>query len=79
MNIKVQIFGDISVNSVCGANNLNDCLNPLTFIAFSDKMKARVLEQFIKSPNKIGLSITDEPNRTGEWHESSVENAIYNR
>jgi hypothetical protein len=42
-------------------------------------MKARVLETMIKSTGKVGISFTDEPPRTGEWHEPLVENAIFNR
>lgn len=53
--------------------------NPLTFITFSDTMKARALEQFMKSPLKIGLSIFDGEPKTGEWHEPLIESAIFNK
>jgi hypothetical protein len=42
-------------------------------------MKARVLEQFLKSPAKIGISICDDAPRNGEWHESLIKSAIFNR
>jgi hypothetical protein len=77
--IKVQIVGGGSVKSIIEscpefANN-----NPLTFHAYSDTMKARILEQMIKSPARIGISFTDEPYKNGEWHEPLIGDAIFNR
>lgn len=77
--IKVQIVNGASVSSVVGASNLNETRNPLTFHAFSDTMKARILEQFIKSETKIGISFTSEKPRTGEWHEPLVPDSVFNR
>jgi len=92
MKIKVQLFGGSSTNSICNSNlaeNLSNKTNeqisewmqenPLTFIAFSDTMKARILENFLKSPLKIGISIYDGEPKTGEWHEKAIDNAIFNR
>lgn len=76
--IKVQIVNGASVSSVIGASNIDDAKNPLTFHAFSDAMKARILEQFIKSDAKIGISFTDDKPRTGEWHEPLVDNSVFN-
>lgn len=81
MKIKVQILGYHSTNSLInsGVENVGSETNPFTFIAFSDTMKARVLEQFMKSPLKIGLSIFDGKSKTGEWHEPLIKSAIFNR
>lgn len=78
MNIKVQIVGGASVPSAI-RSGLDKMTEPLTFIAFSDTMKARILEKFLKSPEKIGLSIYDGPPAIGEWHEPLIETAIFNR
>lgn len=77
-NIKVQIVGGVSVKSAV-ESGIEATAQPLTFHAFSDNMKARILEQFLKSPAKIGISFTDETPRTGEWHEPLVEAAVFNR
>ena len=78
MNIKVQIINGASVKSVV-ESGFEDAQNPLTFHAFSDTMKARILENFLKSPAQIAISLTDEAPRIGEWHEPLSENAILNR
>lgn len=46
--------------------------NPLTFHAYSDTMKARILETIFLSNHsrEIFISVTDEPHRDGEWYES---------
>jgi hypothetical protein len=78
--IKVQVVGCASVASILNTDNFEDSLNkPLTFHAFSDEMKARILENLIKSKCRIGISFTDEPARTGEWHEKLIEDAVFNR
>ena len=77
-NIKVQIVGGVSVKSAV-QSGFDAISQPLTFHAFSDTMKARILEQFLKSPAKIGLSFTDETPRTGEWHEPLIESAVFNQ
>jgi hypothetical protein len=82
--IKVQIVGGGSVKSLieAGPESCNPEFaknNHLTFHAYSDTMKARILEQMIKSPARIGISFTDEPYRTGEWHEPLIVDAIFNR
>ena len=78
MNIKVQVIEGASVKSAI-ESGFDAMKNPLTFIAYSDQMKARVLENFLKSPAKIGLSIYDGPRKDGEWHEEIVPTNIYNR
>ena len=75
--IKVQIVGGGSVKSIVEAGP-EAMYNPLTFHAYSDRMKARILEQMIKSPARIGISFTDEPSRDGEWHEPLINDAIFN-
>jgi hypothetical protein len=80
MKIKVQIYGGASVTSLLSGGISDDSLqNPLTFIAYSDAMKARVLENFLKSPAKIDLSFFDGPAKDGEWHEPPIQNAVFNR
>lgn len=92
MKIKVQIYGGSSTRAICDSNladelrdktneQIADWLqkNPLTFIAYSDAMKARILENFMKSPLKIGLTIHDGEAKDGEWHELANINAIFNR
>jgi hypothetical protein len=72
--IKVQIIGGVSAKSVINSElGLN---HPLTFHAYSDKMKARILESFITSKGKIALSFTTEELRDGEWHEPIDPNSI---
>lgn len=83
--IKVQIVGGASVASIVNTHDVNPDYDPirdqwpLTFHAFSDTMKARILENMIKSPARIGISFTDETPRTGEWHEPLIEGATFNR
>lgn len=79
MSIKVQIYGQTSTNAQINSGIQSDFeKNPLTFIAFSDSMKAKVLEMFVKSSLKIGLSFYHGSPKTGEWHEPSNTNAIFN-
>lgn len=78
-NIKVQIVGGASVKSAIKSGFDNAIQHPLTFHAFSDTMKARILEQFIKSRATIGISFTDEFPKTGEWHEPLItKDAVFN-
>lgn len=76
--IKVQIIGGVSVKSAV-ESGFDLAAEPLTFHAYSDSMKARILENFLKSPACIGISFTDETPRNGEWHEPLAKNAILNR
>ena len=76
--IKVQIINGASVKSVV-ESGLDSIEDPLTFHAFSDTMKARILENFIKSPAKIGISFTDEIPRIGEWHEPLIKDSIFSK
>jgi hypothetical protein len=77
--IKVQIINGASVKSAVESGFDNAIEHPLTFHAFSDAMKARILENFIKSPAKIGISFCDEPFRVGEWHEPLITDAVFNK
>jgi hypothetical protein len=74
--IKVQVVGGFSTNSLIesGFEATNE---PLTFHAYTDVMKARVLESFMVSPGKIGLSFTNETPRDGEWHEEMALDAVF--
>ena len=69
MNLKVQMPGKLTaaalMNSGLGFNE-GKCL---TFHAFSDKMKARILEQIALGQN-ITVSVTTEEPKTGEWMEA---------
>lgn len=69
--IKVQIIESVSVASAINSG-MDMVHHPLTFHAFTDTMKARILESIIKNPGKIVVSFTDETPRTGEWHEPLV-------
>ena len=69
--IKVQIIGGVSTKSAI-ESGFDAIQHPLTFHAYSDTMKARILESYLKSPEKIVLSFTDEIARDGEWHEPLV-------
>lgn len=70
--IKVQIVGGVSTKSAI-ESGFDATQHPLTFHAYSDTMKARILESYLKNPDKIVLSLTDEIARDGEWHEPIVE------
>lgn len=69
--IKVQIIGGVSTKSAI-ESGIDSIHYPLTFHAYSDTMKARILESYLKNPEKIVLSLTDEIARDGEWHEPLV-------
>jgi hypothetical protein len=70
--IKVQIIGGISTKSIV-KSGFDKIQHPLTFHAYSDAMKARVLESYLKNPDKFVLSFTDETPCAGEWHEPLVQ------
>ena len=69
--IKVQIIGGLSTKSAI-ESGFDNIQHPLTFHAYSDTMKARVLEAYLKNPDKIVLSFTDETPCAGEWHEPLI-------
>ena len=79
MKIKVQLFKQPTTAALVNPKTKAIDKLPVTFIAFSDEMKARVLENFLKASIKIGISVYDGPVETGEWLEKPVEGAIYNR
>lgn len=68
MNIKVQLPDRISTAALIesGIHIKGQCV---TFHAFSDTMKARVLELIAKGNERVLLRVTDETPRTGEWME----------
>jgi hypothetical protein len=70
--IKVQIIGAISTKSIVNSG-FDKIQHPLTFHAYSDTMKARVLESYLKYPDKFVLSFTDETPCAGEWYEPLVQ------
>jgi hypothetical protein len=74
--IKVQVFGGVSTKSLI-ESGFEAANEPLTFHAYSDRMKARVLESFMVSGGTIGLSFTDESPKDGEWHEELAPGAIF--
>lgn len=67
-NIKVQIPNAISSASILESGTKGIENKMLTFHAFSDKMKACVLER-IAAGDKLIISITNEAPRVGEWME----------
>jgi hypothetical protein len=78
--IKVQLIGHATVKSLIesGVASTDD---PLTFHAYSDQMKARILDSFLNPLNrgKIALSFTDDLKKDGEWHEKLSDEAIVNQ
>lgn len=66
-NIKVQIPGVITSSAIIN-HGIPEGDLVLTFMAFSDAMKARILERIAKGDD-IRVSLTNEPIRTGEWFE----------
>jgi len=69
--IKVQIIGAVSIKSAI-ESGIDVTQYPLTFHAYSNTMKARVLELYLKNPERIVLSFTNEIARDGEWHEPLI-------
>lgn len=66
MNIKVQMPEKVSTNALIESGLINGGV--LTFHAYSDEMKARVLELIAKGENVL-VSQTDQAPRKGEWIE----------
>jgi len=73
--IKVQIIGGVSTKKSAIESGFDAIQHPLTFHAYSDTMKARILEVYLKNPDSIVLSLTDESPRDGEWHEPLIFNS----
>ena len=73
MNIKVQIEKD-SINASVNHGFRKEG-EFLTFIAYSDQMKARILESLVRDKTaNIYISETTE-RRNGEWYETLSKNA----
>lgn len=74
MTIKVQIKNHLSTKAtiVSGIPKEGDCL---TFHAYSDQMKSRILENILKSDAEIYVSICDDARKDGEWYEPLSNNA----
>lgn len=69
MNIKVQLPNRRpTVEAFTESGFENARVNVLTFHAFSDTMKARLLE-YIAKGEVVWVQPTEEPFRTGEWLE----------
>jgi len=69
--IKVQLPGRTSIQAIVNARYDGKDENysgDLTFHAYSDEMKARVLEQIAKGLQAVLTEVQDEP-RDGEWLE----------
>lgn len=66
--LKVQIPGVVTSASIIESGIPESDNLVLTFMAFSDAMKARILERIAKGDD-IRVSLTNEPIRTGEWFE----------
>lgn len=70
--IKVQIGAAMSAKSFITSGASSD---PLTFICYSEEMKARVLDLLLSDADvRVRVSFTDEK-RDGEWHEPFVDGA----
>ena len=74
MNIKVQIKNRLSTNAII-ASGISKEGDYLTFHAYSDQMKARILENLLNSRSEIYVSICDEARKDGEWYEPLANNA----
>ena len=70
MNLKIQLPDKITGAAFINQGILSDFNKGrcLTFHAFSDTMKARVLEM-IAQGEKVTVSVTNEAPKTGEWME----------
>lgn len=77
MNIKVQIDNVLSAKSLL-ASGIENAHKPVTFIAYSDAMKARVLQRFLEGRERIGLCLC-EGRKDGEWREDFAPNAVFNK
>lgn len=68
MNIKVQLLNRESSKAYIESGHRGN--RALTFHAFSDQMKARILESIAKSAKgTILIAPTTDIPRTGEWYE----------
>jgi hypothetical protein len=70
MNIKVQLPDKVSANSMIESGIKSEGI--LTFHAYSQEMKARVLEMIAKGERVI-VKPCEEPRRNGEWLEKPME------
>lgn len=71
--LKVQLpVGRLSSNALINSG-FDDAINKcVTFHAYSDRMKARILEK-IAAGGPYSVSITDETPRDGEWMEYPIK------
>ncbi len=72
MNIKVQLPDRISTAALI-ESGIHIKGQSLTFHAFSDKMKAQVLDLVAQGKERVLLSVTKDEPRTGEWMEYTGE------
>jgi len=70
-NVKVQLPSRYPSDRVL-LTRIPEVGEVFTFHAFSDAMKARVLE-LIASGQNVVVSLTDENPRTGEWFEKPIK------
>lgn len=68
MTIKVQIPGRVTASALVESGLDASSNGVLTFHAFSDAMKARVLE-LIAAGQHVVVKATTEVPRTGDWFE----------
>ena len=68
MNLKVQRTDDHVTASAMINSGWRREGDALTFIAYSDEMKARVLEK-IAAGAPYRVTVTNDPARDGEWFE----------
>lgn len=71
MNIKVQYADKISIVAVMNSGIENAESHVLTFHAYSDTMKARVLEDIARGV-KVNVFLTDDEPHAGEWLEKPL-------
>jgi hypothetical protein len=72
MNLKVQRTDDHVTAAAMINSGWRRQGDALTFIAYSDTMKARVLEK-IAAGAPYRVTVTDDPAVDGEWFEPLVE------
>ncbi len=69
--IKVKLVGKTSTKALISESiNLSDPNQGVCFHAYSERMKAAVLDYMVANPRmKIELSFTNEDPKSGEWME----------
>lgn len=68
-NIKVSISNCLSISAILESGTPCNTDKKLCFHAYSDTMKARVLDLIADNPGRIEVEITPDTPKNGEWFE----------